>query len=220
MKYSSVFEIIGPVMVGPSSSHTAGALVIGRLARKMFGRKPDQAMITLYGSFANTYHGHGTDIAIVGGILDLDTNDEKVIQSFELAQQMGINIQFELSEIQKRHPNTAQIELSDAHGKLVIVGISLGGGKVQIISVNGFELNLTGESPTLLVLHEDRAGMIAKVAGLLGNHNINIGHMEVSRKDRGSEALMAIETDQLVSEELMREIEDMTHILMVSGFTC
>lgn len=220
MKYSSVFEIMGPIMVGPSSSHTAGALMIGRIARSMFGRQPKQAIVTLYGSFASTYKGHGTDIAIVGGILNFNTDDERVISSYQLAEEAGITVTFIISEESKRHPNTAQIELLDEAGKLVVMGISVGGGKIQIVSVNGFDLRLTGESPTLLVLHEDRAGMIAKVAGLLGDHQINIGHMEVSRKTKGSDALMAIETDQPIPDSLQEKINSLPYISMVTSFAC
>jgi len=216
MKYRTVFDIIGPIMIGPSSSHTAGAARIGRVARNIFGRKPSTAEITFYGSFAQTYKGHGTEIAIVGGILDLDTFDEGIISSLELAKQEGIHIQIKTSSEDVAHPNTAKVKLKDDRGELEIVGISIGGGTIEIISMNGFNLRLSGHHPALLVLHEDRFGMIAGVSNLMTKYELNIGHMEVARKSKGSEALMAIETDQSIPDELIEEIGKIPYILTVT----
>jgi L-serine dehydratase len=206
MKYRTVFDIIGPVMIGPSSSHTAGAARIGRTARSLFGRIPKEITITLYGSFAKTYRGHGTDIALVGGLLDFDTFDRRIPSSLQMAKEAGINVRFVESEEIPDHPNTARILISDESGKLEIVGISIGGGKTEIIELNGFELKLSGNSPTLLVLHKDQFGAVADVATILAKHEINIGYMQVARKEKGLEALMSIETDQPVSDELLQEI--------------
>lgn len=206
MKYRTVFDIIGPVMIGPSSSHTAGAARIGRTARSLFGRIPKDITITLYGSFAKTYRGHGTDIALVGGLLDFDTFDERIPLSLQMAKEAGINVRFVESEEIPEHPNTARILISDERGKLEIVGISIGGGKTEIVELNGFELKLSGNAPTLLVLHKDQFGAVADVATILAKHEINIGYMQVARKEKGLEALMSIETDQAVSEELLQEI--------------
>jgi L-serine dehydratase len=206
MKYRTVFDIIGPVMIGPSSSHTAGAARIGRTARSLFGRIPKEITITLYGSFAKTYRGHGTDIALVGGLLDFDTFDQRIPSSLQMAKEAGINVRFVESEEIPDHPNTARILISDESGKLEIVGISIGGGKTEIIELNGFELKLSGNSPTLLVLHKDQFGAVADVATILAKHEINIGYMQVARKEKGLEALMSIETDQPVSDELLKEI--------------
>ncbi|MDQ0337546.1 L-serine dehydratase [Caldalkalibacillus uzonensis] len=216
MNYRSVFDIIGPIMIGPSSSHTAGAARIGRAARRIFGLKPDSAYITFYGSFAKTYKGHGTDIAIVGGLLDLDTYDEGIVRSLELAKAQGIDVHIQTSEEDADHPNTAKIELSNGEQWLEIVGISIGGGSVEITSVNGFKLRLSGHHPALLVLHEDKYGMIAQVANVLSRHKLNIGHMEVARKAKGSEALMAIETDQSMGEDVLAEIKAIPSILAVT----
>lgn len=216
MKYRTVFDIIGPVMIGPSSSHTAGAARIGLAARTIFGRQPKKAEITFYGSFAKTYRGHGTDVAIVGGILGFDTYDDRIVKSLELAKEAGVTIKFKAVEEQRDHPNTARVYLEDEQGSLEAVGISIGGGKMEIIEINGFELKLSGASPSLLVLHEDRFGMIASVATVLANHRINVGYMQVSRKDKGSEALMIIETDEPVTEEVQREIELLDDIFNVS----
>ncbi len=216
MKYRTVFDIIGPIMIGPSSSHTAGAARIGRVARNIFGRKPDKAEITFYGSFAQTYKGHGTEIAIVGGILDLDTFDEGIIRSLELAKEAGIDIQIITSTEDVEHPNTAKVRLKDSIGELEIVGISIGGGTIEIVSMNGFNLRLSGHHPALLVLHEDRFGMIAGVSNIMTKYELNIGHMEVARKSKGSEALMAIETDQMIPDELIEEISKIPYILTVT----
>ncbi|MDN4523460.1 L-serine ammonia-lyase, iron-sulfur-dependent subunit beta [Fictibacillus fluitans] len=207
MKYKSVFDIIGPVMIGPSSSHTAGAARIGRVARDLFGRKPSYAHISFYGSFAKTYRGHGTDVAIVGGILDFDTFDTRIVDALSLAKEQNIEIKMTEEDAVTDHPNTARIVLGDENGKIELVGISIGGGKIEITELNGFDLQLSGEHPALLIVHNDRYGAIAGVANVLAKHQINIGHMRVSRKEKGQEALMIIEVDQNVDPVLVEEIE-------------
>ncbi len=216
MKYKSVFDIIGPVMIGPSSSHTAGAARIGRVARTVFGRQPKKAEIMFFGSFAKTYKGHGSDVATVAGILDFDTFDLRLKDSFQIAKDLGIEIVLTTSDELTDHPNTSRIRLSDDEGGIEVTGVSIGGGKIEIIEVNGFPLKLSGNAPTLMVLHEDRYGMIAGVSNILTKYQINIGHMEVSRRERGSEALMVIEVDSLIHEKVVKEIEQMPHILNVS----
>ncbi|GAB6935842.1 MAG: L-serine ammonia-lyase, iron-sulfur-dependent subunit beta [Calditerricola sp.] len=213
MKYRSVFDIIGPIMIGPSSSHTAGAARIGRTARALFGREPKEVVITFYGSFAQTYRGHGTDVAIVGGILDFDTFDPRIPRALEIAAERGIRVVFRLSDEEAPHPNTARVHLRDGRGSLELVGISIGGGKIEIVELNGFALKLSGNHPALLVLHEDRYGMIAAVSNVLAKHAINIGHMEVSRRERGREALMVIETDQGIPGDAIQEIAAIPHVL-------
>lgn len=216
MKYKSVFDIIGPIMVGPSSSHTAGAARIGRVARKLLGRQPKRAEITFYGSFAKTYQGHGSDVATVAGILDFDTFDLRLKDSLSIAQNEGMEVILQTSEVRTEHPNTARIRLSDGKETIEIVGVSIGGGKIEVLEINGFFCQLGFDSPTLLVLHEDRFGMIAAVAKVLTQQRINVGLMEVSRHDRGSRALMALETDAVVSEQVMEEIRNIPHIFDVS----
>lgn len=216
MKFRSVFDIIGPVMIGPSSSHTAGAARIGRAARSLFGRLPRRVTITLYGSFAKTYRGHGTDVALVGGLLDFDTDDERMVQALEMARESGVEITFIESEEVADHPNTARLHLEDDQGDLEVTGISIGGGKMEIVELNGFELRLSGSAPALLVTHHDRYGAVAKVATVLANHRINIGYMQVSRKEKGLEALMIIETDQHVDDPIQREISSLEDITGVT----
>ncbi len=216
MKYRSVFDIIGPVMIGPSSSHTAGAARIGRVARSVFGREPKQIVVSLYGSFAETYKGHGTDVAIIGGLLDFDTFDERIKDSIRLAEEKGIAIEFREEEAVPTHPNTARILISDDKGSLELAGISIGGGKIEIIELNGFELRLSGNHPAILVVHNDRYGTIAGVANVLAKFAINIGHMEVARKDVGQEALMTIEVDQTIDPAVFEELRTLPNIIEVT----
>ncbi|MFK2824958.1 L-serine ammonia-lyase, iron-sulfur-dependent subunit beta [Bacillus sp. B190/17] len=215
MKYKSVFDIIGPIMIGPSSSHTAGAARIGRVARSLFGREPKWAVISFYGSFAQTFKGHATDVAIVGGLLDFDTCDERIKDAVEIAEKRGMNIQFIAEQSVPAHPNTAKIRIGDDRSELELIGISIGGGKIEIIELNGFELKLTGHHPAILVIHDDRSGTIATVSNKLAQHDINIGHMQVSRKGVGKMALMTIEVDQAISEEILNEIRRLPHITQV-----
>jgi len=216
VKYTSVFDIIGPIMIGPSSSHTAGAARIGRIARTIFNQKPERAEITFYGSFAKTYKGHGTEVAIIGGILDFDTYDPRIVDAIEIAKAEGIEIEIRESEEITAHPNTARVRLIAGAKELEIVGISIGGGKIEIVEINRFALNLSGQLPALLVLHEDRFGMIAAVANILSKYEINIGAMQVSRKSKGDMALMIIETDQNVSAEIADEIKSIPYISNVA----
>jgi L-serine dehydratase len=216
MKYKSVFDIIGPVMIGPSSSHTAGAARIGRVARSLFGREPKWAKISFYGSFAQTYKGHGTDVAIIGGLLDFDTFDERIISSISIAQTNGMEITFIEEEAIPNHPNTAKVFIGDKHGELELVGISIGGGKIEIIELNGFELRLSGHHPAILVVHNDRFGAIASVSNILASHELNIGHMEVSRKEKGMLALMTIEVDQNIDDSVIKELEALDHVVKVA----
>ncbi|WP_316568477.1 L-serine ammonia-lyase, iron-sulfur-dependent subunit beta [Neobacillus sp. YIM B06451] len=216
MKYKSVFDIIGPVMIGPSSSHTAGAARIGRVARNLFGREPKWVNISLYGSFAKTYRGHGTDVALIGGLLDFDTDDPRIIQAIDLAEEKGIKLRFIEEDAITDHPNTARIIIGDDKGELELVGISIGGGKIEITELNGFELKLSGHHPAILVVHNDRFGAIANVANVLASHQINIGHMEVSRKEKGKMALMTIEVDHNIGHHILDEIEKLPNILKVT----
>ncbi|MGN7386854.1 L-serine ammonia-lyase, iron-sulfur-dependent subunit beta [Sporosarcina sp. SAFN-015] len=216
MKYRSVFEIIGPVMIGPSSSHTAGAARIGRVARDLFGRQPEWARIHLYGSFAETYKGHGTDVAIVGGLLDYDTFDERIKTAFEDAAAAGMTFEFIPEEEEADHPNTAKIVIGDSQGEMELVGISIGGGTMEVTELNGFPLRLSGHFPALLVVHDDRAGVIANVSNAIASQGMNIAHMEVGRKEKGKMALMVIEVDQMFDETLINELKSLPNVTQVS----
>ncbi|MGG0668979.1 L-serine ammonia-lyase, iron-sulfur-dependent subunit beta [Lederbergia citrisecunda] len=216
MKYRSVFEIIGPVMIGPSSSHTAGAARIGRVARDLFGRQPEWARIHLYGSFAETYKGHGTDVAIIGGLLDYDTFDERIKTAFEDAAALGMTFEFIPEEEEADHPNTAKIVIGDKQGEMELVGISIGGGTMEVTELNGFPLRLSGHFPALLVVHDDRAGVIANVSNAIASQGMNIAHMEVGRKEKGKMALMVIEVDQMFDETLLNQLKALPNVTQVS----
>ncbi|MCM3665208.1 L-serine ammonia-lyase, iron-sulfur-dependent subunit beta [Mesobacillus subterraneus] len=210
MKYRSAFDIIGPVMIGPSSSHTAGAARIGRVARTLFEKQPTKAVISLYGSFAKTYKGHGTDLALVAGIMDFDTFDERIPEALEIAEQSGLEVEFITEDAVTEHPNTVKINLFDDAGKeLEIVGISIGGGTIEIIEINSFKLKLSGAHPAILVVHHDRFGLISAVTSVLSKYQINIGHMEVSRKEKGDVAVMVIEMDHKLEEGVFAELSSL-----------
>jgi L-serine dehydratase len=215
MKYRSAFDIIGPVMIGPSSSHTAGAARIGRVARTLFGQLPKKAIISLYGSFAKTYKGHGTDFAIVAGLLDFDTFDERMPQSLDIAREMGLEVVFRIEEAVMDHPNTVKINLYNDDNELELVGISIGGGTIEITELNSFPLKLSGEHPAILVVHQDRFGIISAVTNVLSKYEINIGHMEVSRLEKGEMALMVIEVDQNIDEMVIKELQHLSNVSQI-----
>lgn len=203
-------------MIGPSSSHTAGAVRIGKAARNLFGKEPKWARIHLYESFAKTYKGHGTDFALAGGLLGFDTDDPRMNQALEIAKERGLEIEFIEDSAGVDHPNTARLMIGDEDDQVELVGISIGGGKVEITELNGFELRLSGNHPAILIMHNDRFGAIASVTEILAKHEINIGHMEVNRKDVGKEALMVIEVDQNVEDSILKELEGADHIEQIS----
>ncbi|ETI66949.1 L-serine ammonia-lyase, iron-sulfur-dependent subunit beta [Neobacillus vireti] len=215
MKYRSAFDIIGPVMIGPSSSHTAGAARIGRVARTLFGKLPKKAIISLYGSFAKTYKGHGTDFAIVAGLLDLDTFDERMPKSLVIAKDLGLEVVFQTEEAVTDHPNTVKINLYGGDEELELVGISIGGGTIEITELNSFPLKLSGEHPAILVVHQDRFGIISAVTSVLSKYEINIGHMEVSRLDKGEMALMVIEVDQKIENMVIEELSNLANVTKI-----
>lgn len=216
MKFNSVFDIIGPVMIGPSSSHTAGAARIGLAARNLLGKQPTWAKIYLYESFAKTYKGHGTDFALAGGLLGFATDDVRMSKALEIAKDSGLEIEFIEDTSAADHPNTARLIIGADSDQLELVGISIGGGKVEITELNGFVLRLSGNHPAILIMHNDRFGAIASVTKILAKHEINIGHMEVNRKDVGKEALMVIEVDQNVPDIVLQELEQADHIIRIS----
>lgn len=216
MKFNSVFDIIGPVMVGPSSSHTAGAARIGKEARNFFGEEPTWARIYLYGSFAKTYKGHGTDFALVGGLLGFETDDLRMSKALDIAKDKGLEVEFIEDPARTEHPNTARLVIGNDTEEIEVIGISIGGGKIEIIELNGFELRLSGKYPAILIMHDDRFGAISSITSILAKHEVNIGHMQVNRKDIGKEALMVIEVDQNLDDSILEELEKEEHIIRVT----
>ena len=204
MAKANVFDILGPVMVGPSSSHTAGAVRLGIIARKIFGSQPQRAEIRLHGSFAETGKGHGTTLALAAGLMGMSPDDERIPQALALAKETGLEIQFGTADLGDVHPNSVEFTLHSADGRTaVILGSSIGGGQIKILALNGFPVEITGAYPTLVVLHQDRPGVVAQVTSLLAAAQVNIAQMRVSRVKKGSQALTVVETDQPVEEPVL-----------------
>lgn len=213
----SVFEILGPIMVGPSSSHTAGACRIGLITTKLLGEKPVQAEIILSGSFAATGRGHGTDKALIGGLLGFEPDDMRIPESFELAKEMGLDFEFKNNEINDVHPNTALITVTGEKGRQVCVqAASIGGGRIKVNKINGIEVNFSGALPTLIVNNIDEPGHVAAVTGTLSISGFNIANMQLYRNKRGGTAVMIVEMDQKMSPELIKEIESLKGVLRVT----
>ena len=213
----SLFEVLGPVMIGPSSSHTAGAVRIGLTARKLLGEPPVRAEILLHGSFAATGRGHGTDRALVAGLLGMRPDDARLPRSFELAEEAGMELILGKTVLRGAHPNTVLLKVEDAAGKhLEVTASSLGGGRVQVCAIDGLEARFTGELPTLIIRNEDRPGAVAEVSAILSRRKVNIATMQLYRNTRGGLAVMVIESDQPIWAEA---VEELRAWLMEAGFT-
>ena len=199
----NLFDILGPVMVGPSSSHTAGAVRIGRIARRLLGEDtPARAEIGLSGSFAATGHGHGTDRALVAGLLGMQPSDERIAVSFDIAQREGMDYSFSRATLPGEHPNTARLTLTGRSGKtLTIVASSLGGGRSMVVEMNGLRANFSGDLPTLIVQNRDQPGHVSEVTSMLAHKGVNIATMQLYRDYPGGNAVMIIETDKAVPPE-------------------
>ena len=197
-----IFDIIGPVMVGPSSSHTAGAVRIGYIAGKLMGEPIAKAEILLYGSFLATGKGHGTRKALVAGLLGMKPDDMRIPNSFEIAKEHGIEVVFGESTLREAHPNTAQILLTSVTGKkLEIVGESLGGSRINIAQIDGITTNFSGDYPTLVVHNMDQPGHVAEVTSMLAHKSVNIATMQLYRANRGGNSVMVLECDQEVQDD-------------------
>jgi len=207
MEEFSVFDIIGPRMTGPSSSHTAGAVRLAHVARHIAGMDVAEAAFTLYGSFAETGRGHGTDKALIAGVLGMEPDDERIKHAYRIAREMQVPVSVEFSEESAAHPNTARIVITDSAGRRTeIVGQSVGGGSILVTEINGLDVEFTGEYPTLIIQHTDQPGVIAEVSHVLAQLNINIAFMRVFRHGKGEDAYMTIETDQPVTLEMQSMI--------------
>lgn len=218
MKTLSVFDVIGPIMIGPSSSHTAGALNIARMARKILRAKPRRVDFTLYGSFAQTYKGHGTDKALCAGILGIATDDERIRNSFELAREAGVQCRFIPNPtVETDHPNTVDIHIVDVEGQTTDVrGESTGGGAAVIRSINGIEVLLTGAYDTVLVKQRDTKGVLAHIARCMSDCDTNIASTTMYRKRRGDIAYTVLELDQVIDHDVIAAIEQNSDILFTT----
>jgi L-serine dehydratase len=215
----NIFDILGPVMVGPSSSHTAGAARIGFMARTLLGEDPAEAKLHLHGSFAESGAGHGTDRALVAGLLGMKPDDLRLPNAFEEAKKAGLAYSFDEVDLRDAHPNTVVIEVTGKSGKtLELQASSVGGGRIQVTKVDGVEVNFTGEYNTLIIQNQDENGVVAAVTTILNQLRINVANMSLCRSRRGGSALMVIETDQHIKPHQVLFMKDLEGILAVTYY--
>lgn len=214
-----IFDIIGPIMVGPSSSHTAGACRIGKYARGILSEEPMNAVIKLSGSFKKTYKGHGTDKAIIAGLLGFNEDDERIRDSIEIAKKEGRNFTILEEDIENTHANTAEITMTKANGeKVVIQGSSIGGGNILITKINDAKVNINGLFDVLVVGHVDIPGMVYKITKVLYQWKININGLSLHREEKSGNAVAIIEVDDKIDDKLcdeMREVENVQYVTLL-----
>lgn len=203
---------MGPVMVGPSSSHTAGTARLGRVGREILDDDPVRVRFILHPPLAATYRGHGSDFALVGGAIGLNVDDPRIPEAIRIAEQMGVDITFTEEDLGEVHPNTVRIEIESANRQVEIVGSSTGGGVIEVFRIDGFQTRFKGDSPTLLLFYRDRPGMIAEVAKIIAEEGINIASLYCSRKQRGKDAFMQVDVDSPLSQHALRRICSLTDV--------
>ncbi|MED3651699.1 L-serine ammonia-lyase, iron-sulfur-dependent subunit beta [Heyndrickxia sporothermodurans] len=218
-KYQSAYEIIGPVMVGPSSSHTAGAVRIGNIARQLLHENPLYVEFSLMGSFAETYQGHGTDLALLAGVMGLSTMDDDIPNAKKIAEQNGLQYKFTKRVLGSYHPNTVLVELEGRTRRVKILASSLGGGKVEVQELEGYPLKLSGERPTLVIRHNDHKGVIAELSKILYQKGFNIARMANERSKMNGPAITVCEIDNNIEENVLallkKEIPIIDEIVLV-----
>ena len=221
MSFISVFDVLGPNMIGPSSSHTAGAAVIAYLAHKMIAPPLVKADFTLYGSFAKTYHGHGTDRALLAGVMGFAPDDLRIRDSFQIAQERGLQYSFRIdTATEVPHPNTVGITLAGADGHSVhVTGVSIGGGSVRLRELDGVEIDLSGEYDTIVVKQYDKPGVVAFITKTLSESGVNIAFMRLYRENRGKIAYTIVEADQPIHRETVRTIFEHPDIVAARRIT-
>ena len=210
-----IFDVIGPVMVGPSSSHTAGAVRIGLFARRLLGTEPLKAEIGLHGSFAATGEGHGTPLALLAGLLGLNPDDERVPLSAELASERGLDYHIGQEDLGDVHPNSVRLQVVGKDSALEIHASSVGGGRIKVWNIDGFAVNLDGEYPTVLLIYPDRPGAVAVVSAILANATINIATLKAHRTERGGQALMAVQLDEVPPPGVVESLRHLPHFEQV-----
>lgn len=220
MSFISVFDVMGPNMIGPSSSHTAGAARIGFLAQKMINGPLKKVEFTLYGSFSRTYKGHGTDRALLGGIMGFSTDDMRIRNSFEIAEKKGLEFTFTPNERETDiHPNTVDIHMVNESGQeMTVRGESLGGGKVRIVRINSVQVDFTGEYSAVIVTHQDKPGVVAYITKCLSDRNVNIAFMRLFRESKGEIAYTIVESDGRLPEDIgvtIRQHENIHEVMIV-----
>ena len=215
----NIFDMMGPVMVGPSSSHTAGAARIGNMGRTLLGEEVARADIGLYGSFAETGYGHGTDRALLAGLLGMKPDDLRIPNAYEEANRAGMAYSFRTVELRDAHPNTALLELTGKSGKkLTLQASSIGGGAIVVNKIDGIDVNFTGDFNTLIVRNQDESGSVAAITSILSQVHINVANMSVNRHRRGGDALIVIETDQHIKPRQVEFLSELPGILSVTYY--
>lgn len=212
----SIFEVSGPVMIGPSSSHTAGAARLAWVARHIIGKPFHRVTFGLHGSFAKTYKGHGTDYALVAGALGMHEDDERLKDSFSIAEEQGLSYEFYEIELDSMHENSVKMTFFlDDGSSSEIIGSSIGGARIVICNIDGFNVEFTAASSAILIRQQDKKGIISKVSGILAENNINIATMKLSRNNRGGEAFCIIETDQFIPQAVEKSIAMIDEIVQI-----
>ncbi len=214
MKHNSLFDIISPIMVGPSSSHTAGAVKLGLLASSIYGQKVEKVTFKLYNSYAQTGKGHGTDKGLLAGVLGFKPDDVRIRDVFNLPETQKIEYSFEYLENFNRHPNAVDFVFEGVQ-KMLVSGNSIGGGKVEIVRVDDFAVNLSGEYDTLIMSHKDTVGVISKVSGLIQNEGVNIASMICDRAAKGEEASMCLSLDSVLALDVVEKIKAIEGVYFV-----
>ena len=202
----SILDVMGPVMVGPSSSHTAGAARLGRVAREVLDEDPVEVHFFLHPPLAATYRGHGSDFALTGGSIGLNVDDPRIPEAIRIAEQMGVKVEFSEEDQGDVHPNTVRIEIRSSDRQAEIAGSSIGGGVIEVFNINGFQARFKGDSPTVLMFYRDRPGMISEVTRIIAEERINIASLMCSRKRRGKEAFMQIDVDSPIGSDALARI--------------
>ena len=215
----NIFDMMGPVMVGPSSSHTAGAARIGNMGRTLLGEEVARADIGLYGSFAETGYGHGTDRALLAGLLGMKPDDLRIPNAYEEANRAGMAYSVRTVALRDAHPNTALLELTGkSDKKLTLQASSIGGGAIVVYKIDGIDVNFTGDFNTLIVRNQDESGSVAAITSILSQVHINVANMSVNRHRRGGDALMVIETDQHIKPRQVEFLSELPGILSVTYY--
>ncbi|WP_302632207.1 L-serine ammonia-lyase, iron-sulfur-dependent subunit beta [uncultured Clostridium sp.] len=216
-----IFDVLGPIMIGPSSSHTAGAARLGKIARTIVNKPIKDVTFLLHGSFKETYKGHGTDRALVAGILGMMPDDERLRDALLIAEKEGLEVHFLPADLGQVHPNTVKILMTDCDDiNWEVLGSSIGGRLVEIYEINGNKVKITGEYPTIITCHDDIPGTVSKVSTLFYDNDINIAHMTLVRSQKGKDATMTFEVDNNVSEELIaaiKAVEGVNRVILINS---
>lgn len=213
-KTKTLFDVIGPVMIGPSSSHTAGAVRLGLLAGKIYGKTPENVKFVLYNSFAKTGKGHGTDKGLLGGVLGFNVDDERIKNACEIAHERGIAYEFEFQEDSSRHPNSVEI-IFENPDRMTLCGSSLGAGEVVISKINGYSFDIKGDFHTLVLIYRDKPGMVYRVSALIQGQDVNIATLHCDRSAKGEEASMGICLDSPLPDYVIRELQKIDEMYLI-----